>query len=212
MKRFGMTVLALGFSAPVLAQETRQMDAHVHGESQLEIAIEDQLVELDLVSPGMDIVGFEHLPASAEDKDAVAAAIASLSDTAKVISLPRDAGCRLAAIEVHLHGDDEGHEHGHHDDHEKHGHDDEHHGHDHDEHEGEHDHAAHDHEEGARHSEFHASYAFACDHAEKVTSLSLPFFETFPAAGKINAQFVTDAGAGVASAARDSGDLTLKQE
>jgi Protein of unknown function (DUF2796) len=57
-------VAAVGAIAafPVTAEERRELGAHEHGHSVLNIAIEGDRIEMELMSPGMDIVGFEHAP------------------------------------------------------------------------------------------------------------------------------------------------------
>ena len=194
MKPLQLTLLASIAATPLFAQETREMDAHVHGVSTLELAIEDGMLELSLLSPGMDIVGFEYEASSDADKDAVEAAIRALLVPENVVTLPDAADCRLTEVLAHLHSDDHAHE-----DADDHMHEGENHA------EG----AEHDHEEGARHSEFHASYSFACAHPEELTTIGFPFFDTFENAQEIEAQYVTDAGAGTAEIRRDAPDLTL---
>ena len=194
MKTLQLTLLASVAATPLFAQETREMDAHVHGVSTLELAIEDGMLELSLLSPGMDIVGFEYEASSDADKDAVEAAIRALLVPENVVTLPDAADCRLTEVLAHLHSDDHAHE-----DADDHMHEGENHA------EG----AEHDHEEGARHSEFHASYSFACAHPEELTTIGFPFFDTFENAQEIEAQYATAAGAGTAEIRRDAPDLTL---
>ncbi|MFD0857832.1 zinc uptake protein ZrgA [Roseovarius aquimarinus] len=199
------------------AEEARQMDAHVHGVSSLELALEAGALEINLTSPGADIVGFEYAAATEAEKDAVDAAIRIFAAPENVLALPEAAGCRLTEVLAHLHAGD-AHGHAHEDEHEhehEHGEEHEHaegddhdHGDEHEHAEGEkHDHA--EHAEGAVHSEFHARYSFDCAHPEELTSLGLPFFERFENAQEIEAQFVTEAGAGAAEIGRDAAELSL---
>ncbi len=55
-----------------LAASAIALDTRVHGVSTVEIAIEHGAIEFNLLSPGMDVVGFEHEANSTEDKAAVA--------------------------------------------------------------------------------------------------------------------------------------------
>jgi len=204
MKTIHLALLATVASTPLLAQETREMDAHVHGVSTLEIAVEGGVLEMNLFSPGMDIVGFEYEASTDADKDAVEAAIRTMLLPENVLTLPEAAECRLAEVLAHLHGDDHAHEEGEDD----HGHDEHAEGddHAHEEHaEGE----EHDHEEGAVHSEFHARYIFACEHPKDLTTITFPFFDRFKNAQEIEAQYVAEAGAGSAEITRDAPELTL---
>lgn len=219
MKIQSLAAVAALAAAPAIAQEHRELDAHEHGVSTLELAIEGDRLEMELRAPGMDIVGFEHAASSDDDKAAVEAALASLSQPARVIALPEAAGCSAIETEAEFeieghdhHEDHEAHAHEHDDDYDHDDHDDHHEDHEHDD---AHDHGSdhadeHDHEHhGATHSEFHAAYAFACADPTALTEIGFPFFETFANAGEIEAQFVTDAGTGSAEITRDTRRLTL---
>jgi len=46
-------------------------DAHVHGVVDLKFAIDDSLLEIELVSPALNLVGFEHRASNQKEKDAV---------------------------------------------------------------------------------------------------------------------------------------------
>jgi hypothetical protein len=187
---------ALGVSATALmAQETRELDAHVHGVSEVKIAAEGAEVEILLEAPGMDIVGFEHAASSDADKAAVDAALALLRDPASVVALDDAAGCTMEEAEAALMSDED------HDHDEAHGHEDA------DEHAHEDDHD--DHAE-ANHSAFEAHYHFECDAPEALTTISFPFFASFPNAEEIEAEYVTDAGAGAAEITADAPQLVLE--
>ena len=207
MKTIQLALLASVAATPLLAQETREVDAHVHGVSTLELAVEGGIVAMDLYSPGMDIVGFEFQASSDAEKDAVEAAIRTMLVPENIVTLPEVAECRLTEVLAHLHGDDHDHE----------GADEHVEGADHDDHaQGEEheieEHAEgddHDHAEGAEHNEFHARYIFACAHPEDLTTVGFPFFSSFENAQEIEVQFVTDAGAGAAEVGPDAPELTL---
>ena len=213
MKRYAIAAvasLAAPLAAPALAQEHREAEAHVHGVSQLLIALEDGVLELDLTSPGADITGFEHEPESAADRAAVGAAVAGLAQAEALFTLPEAAGCYLVEARSHVHDaafhaaqDD------HADDHDDHDHDDHDHDADHDhEHEHEEAHDDHDHDHGA-HSEFHANYTFRCAQPEALTEIAFPFFGVYANAQEIEVQYVTDSGAGAAEVTAGAATLAL---
>lgn len=218
MKTLRLSLLAATAATPLLAQDHREMGAHVHGVSQLQIAMEHGHLEMNLTSPGMDIVGFEYDASTAQDKDAVEAAIRTLIQPEKILVPAAAAECRLTEVLAHLHADDHGH---HGDDHEGHGHDhDKDHDHDedhadhegHEKHEHDEDHKDHDdhaHEDEGAHSEFHARYKYTCEHPEKLTSIDLPFFGNFANAQEVEATYITQSGAGQAEVSRDAAKLTL---
>ncbi|OWU75458.1 DUF2796 domain-containing protein [Phaeobacter sp. 22II1-1F12B] len=211
MKPIHLALAASTFATPVFAQDTREMDAHVHGVSTAEIAVEHGVVEINIHAPGMDIVGFEYEATSVEDKDAIEAAIRTMLMPENVVTLPEAAGCRLTEVLAHLHGGDHDHDDAdaHMDDdhdHEDHAEGDDHNHEDHEDHEGD----DHDHGDDAEHSEFHVSYAFACEDEDALTTISFPFFDQFGNAQEIEAQYVTETGAGQAEITRDAPELALE--
>lgn len=50
---------------------TIRLDTHVHGLSELTIAMEGKSLEIQLTSPAMNLVGFEHKASSKKDNAAV---------------------------------------------------------------------------------------------------------------------------------------------
>ena len=196
------------------AEVRRELGAHEHGASALDVAIVEGRVEMRLESPAMDIVGFEHEPSTDEQRAAIEEARATLSDPLTLFAPPEAAGCAVAEAAV---------EHVFEDGHDDHGHDD--HGaegHSHDDHaeeataEEDHDHGAeeaaaddHGHEEGATHSEFQATYALDCEDPSALTAIDFPFFETFPNAQEVDVQVVTERGQTGAEVERDSPRLDL---
>lgn len=87
--------------------ETRELDVHVHGHATLTIAVAGDEVEMELAMPGASAVGFEHAAETDEQRAAVAAAIATLSDPMAVFALPPEAGCTVASAEAELHQEGE---------------------------------------------------------------------------------------------------------
>jgi len=161
---------SLGASAT--AQST-----HVHGQGQVSMAIDQNLLSMTLESPGADIIGFEHEARTAEEKAAVREALKQLSDPMFVIQLPESASCKViqASSEVASENGDEGHadheeheEHADHDDHEKHE--------DHDDHE---EHADHDEHEDEAHGSFIAEYQLACANIAVIDFIKFVYFDHF---------------------------------
>lgn len=218
---------------PLAAEDTRQMDAHVHGTGEVLIAIEGTTVAMDITVPGADIVGFEHAPGSDADRAAIDAALAQFADAFTLFTIEGDAGCTAVTTVNHTHGYGMGddHDHGHddhahddHDDHDDHGHEaeaaahDHDHGHDHADAQGhdDHDHAAdaghddHDHDHaGGNHAEFHATYELTCTEPAAITAIAFPYFDLFANARELDVQIVTDTGAMASSVLRDAPRLSL---
>ena len=164
-----LLALVAGFSA---FSTVDAADLHQHGVGQLNGAIQGDHVEIELETPGADIVGFEHTPRTAEQNKAVQDAAMTLRNGAAMFVFPAAAGCKLenAKVESSLLNDN----HGKHS--EKHN-GDKHHG-------GKH--------EEEIHAEFHARYHFSCK--DLVSHADLQYFEAFPRAKALSARTITATG------------------
>lgn len=142
------------------------LGAHEHGAAELDAALDGSKLEIELRSPAMNLVGFEHAPSSDEDKRKIADARQRLEKPDALFGLPAAAGCTLtkAELESPLFGDApaaHGHEHADHD---------------------------HDHE---GHSDINAHYAYDCTAPQALQALDLDaLFKTFPGTEKIQAQLI----------------------
>lgn len=182
-------LVGLIFTTAVQAEEGFiQHEAHVHGSVEMNIAQDGHDLLIEITSPGMDIVGFEHHAESEQDQQKVANAIKTLQAADTLIKINPQANCKLGEVHVHAPGDEEEHDH---DEHEHHDHDDAHADH---EHEHEHDedthsdHEGHDHE----HSEFTVEYEYHCENAEQINSLSTTWFNAFPSTHDIDVNIFTE--------------------
>lgn len=146
-------------------EEHASLDAHEHGVASLNVALDGQTLEIQLQSPAMNLVGFEHEAKSDADKAKVAAAGQHLEQPQALFALPIEAKCALQDSELDspLFG-----------------------GHAHDEHE---------HADEHGHSDIDASYRFACANAEALQTLELgSFFGTFPGTEKLEVQLIGPSG------------------
>ncbi|WP_323145644.1 DUF2796 domain-containing protein [Pseudomonas marginalis] len=157
--------------------EHGSLGAHEHGVGRLNAVLDGQALELELDSPAMNLVGFEHLATSAADKAKVAAARKQLETPLALFNLPKAAGCVISSQELNspLFGDKPEADHDDDDD-------------DHDAKDGAHEHH-HD------HSEIHAHYQFTCATPTALGNLDLTqVFKTFPATQKIQVQLIGPSG------------------
>ncbi|MEO0803489.1 MAG: DUF2796 domain-containing protein [Cyanobacteria bacterium J06642_2] len=140
-------------------EERRQFDSHVHGITNMNVAVENGTLDIEVDSPAANIVGFEHRPETAEQETAIAEALAQLEAGDVVFILPENAGCQLieANAQTSFSEDGEGehhHEDGEHHAEEGHGEGDHHDEHGDDEHgDDKHGDDEHHHEEGEHHAE-----------------------------------------------------------
>lgn len=205
------------------AEETRSLEAHVHGVGALNVAVEGDVVAMEFRAPGADIVGFEHAAKSDADLAAVEAALKVLEKPFDLFIFPEGAGCAVTEAKAELvteedHDDHDHEKHEDHDDHAEHKHDDhaehKHDGHDdhaedkhddHDDHaEHKHDdhddhaedkHGDHDHAGEAAHSAFHAEYMLTCSSVAAIDAVDFAYFDQFENAREVVVQIVTGSGA-----------------
>lgn len=139
------------------------LGAHEHGVAKLNVVLDGNTLELELDSPAMNLVGFEHAASSDADKAKVAAVRQQLEQPLKLFGLSAAANCKeeQQELESPLFGDAA-----------KADDDDEH---------------AHDHP----HSDIGAHYQLTCANPDKLAQVDLaPLFKAFPATQKINVQLI----------------------
>jgi hypothetical protein len=187
MKALPFLIATAITATPVIAEETRQLDAHEHGVGQLDIAIDGQQIAMELHAPGADIVGFEYAAESAKDLAAVDAAVAKLSAPLALFVLPEAAGCSIVEASAGLESEEEHEEHG--DEHAEDGHD--------------------DHADEPGHTEFHAEYLLNCAEPSAITGIDFAYFGSFPNALEVEVQILTDTGATSFEVERDAPTLYL---
>lgn len=167
-----MMMVALVLQMGVLKGAIASSGAHVHGLSELTIAFENKIVEIQLTSPAADVVGFEHKAHSKADKQTVMRAKSQLDQEAKRFSFQGDR-CVLVSANVDTSSliETEGghhHDHHHHDDHKHH----------------------QKHTQHAQHSEVMARYQYRCDKDNALTSITVNVFDAFSGVKKINAMWI----------------------
>lgn len=145
------------------------LGAHEHGTARLDVALDGQTLALDLDSPGMNLVGFEHAPTSDADRAAVARAREKLAAPLELFDLPAAAQCTLTRQELlsPLFGNAAS----------------------------EHEHEHPDADEHHEHSDVDGHFQFHCERPQALDALDLTrFFATFPATRKVLVQAITPNG------------------
>ncbi|WP_223544460.1 DUF2796 domain-containing protein [Pseudomonas sp. A-B-19] len=172
---FAMLPLAVAHAADEHDHAHGSLGAHEHGVGRLNAGLDGQTLELELESPAMNLVGFEHVATSDADKAKVAAVRARLEQPLALFKLPEAAGCVVEnqELESPLFGDQPDAD----DDHDEDAKDEEGHEHHHD------------------HSEIHARYQFTCATPAALKSLDLAnIFTSFPATRTIQVQLIGPSG------------------
>jgi hypothetical protein len=152
-----------------------QHAAHVHGEAELLVALEGNSLDIEFLSPAMNIVGFEHQPTNEAQSHSVESAVKTLQQPGLLFNLPEAAQCQSVSVEVEtpLAWHDK-HEHGH----SKQGAD---------------KHSSHGEE---THSDFTGHYRFTCAQMPRLNAIVIEIFKQFPGTERIDAQHISSRGQG----------------
>ena len=194
MKKQSLALLLLAVSSVSYAEgEKVQHGAHVHGVADMNIVWDKKALNIELMSPSYNILGFGHKPTNHEQEE-------TIEKAEKKLNLPNElfgfVGSSCKVVKTNIESPFENHE-GHddkddHDEHAKH----EDHGDKggHDEHAKHEDHDEHDHKEGEKssHSEYNVHYEFSCtDSKEGLTVATANIFKYFPNMEKIKVQWLS---------------------
>ena len=162
----------------------REYGAHVHGQAQLDLVLDQTNLSIELESPTMNVLGFEHEPRTTDEKSALADAAEIFGNGNNVITL-QGGGCQLTEHTLEMpfteshainHGDDN------------------------------HDTDEHDHD----HSEIHASYLFSCKNGNAVEKMHVNLFKLFPGFEQINLQWVVFAKQGKQVLTKSHAEIEFK--
>lgn len=144
------------------------LDAHVHGLSELTLVMEGENLEIQLQSPAMNLLGFEH-KASRKNDIAAVDKVRSLLSKPDSLFLFSEGACSVTDSSIDVSGVLES---------------------DHKLHDDEAEADDHQHEEG--HSEITASYQFSCESMATLSSITVKLFDIFPGIQQIRAMWITD--------------------
>ena len=173
--------LLVGLLLPCVAM-AHVGEAHVHGRAVVQLVQEGNRINVTLVVPAADVVGFEHPPRTDEQIAALREAALTLGDVVSLFEPPESAACSqqwsrvhsdlmdyldvetLAGNHQHDHQHGEGHRHGH-----------------------DHEHAD---EHSHQHADFDAEWHLVCAAADAFDNLRVHIFETLPGLERLTVQAV----------------------
>ena len=172
-RRLNFIVLTIVFSAVAKsAEHATSLDTHVHGLSELNIAMEEETLEIQLVSPAMSLLGFEHKASTREHLAVVESAELQLRKH-EALFLFSDDHCEhvKTSIDVSDLIESDNHKNL-------------------IEHENKHNHEHEDHVQYDSHSEIIANYRYRCDNKFNLSAITVNLFKSFPSIHKIHVMWV----------------------
>lgn len=91
-------------AAPLAAQDAaqpfKQEGKHVHGQVTLNVALENDILAIELEAPAINVVGFERAPRDAAERRVLSDAGAWLAGGSALLGVPAAAGCRRVEASV----------------------------------------------------------------------------------------------------------------
>lgn len=184
-------LLAVCFSINSYANEEnhehRQHEAHVHGKAELSLLIDGDTVAIELKSPALNMLGFEHEPKTNEEKEIVEQANKKLSDYNNIISIA-DLNCQVIESEIESPYESE--------------HEEEHHDHDHKHHD--------DHHGDDEHGDYYLSYSLKCENTDKLKTIEVKLFDNFDGFETIEATWINQMDIGSAELSSEQKIINLK--
>jgi len=219
MKQHMIKIVTLGslLISSSIGVHAKTLGSHVHGLSELTIAIGNETVEIEMTSPAMNLVGFEHKAHDKADIDLVNKITKQLNNHKELFSfsgsscLLIDSSTDTSSLmspdnaqeshnELNEHDEHESHHDDHddeHDEHESHhdDHDDEH-----DKHESHHDDHDDEHSKHSSHYEITSYYRYHCKKASTLSAITVRMFDQFSGVNQITAKWLTE---------RQQGSVTL---
>lgn len=160
-----------------------QQDAHLHGYVELTLAIEGNQLEIQLTSPAINIVGFEHKATSKQQLQAIEQAKQTLESPAMLFSFS-GSDCASTLATAHFPTLDEHHaDHGNHEDHES---------------------------DKEGHSEITASYKYNCSEGKRINAVQVNLIKYFPTIEKIKAMWLSDLKQGASELTSESNLILIR--
>jgi len=143
-------------------------EPHVHGQARLDVAVEGDTLTLIMKTPADSLVGFEHEPRSAQERDAAAQARKQLEQPEALFLPSRAAACEpvKTALESPLFGAQAA----------------------------PHAHAAHPDEDAHAHIDVDGTFVFRCAHPEALRDLEVDLFGAFPRLQRLDVQLASPEG------------------
>ena len=183
-------LISIAGSSSAMAQSA---DSHVHGNAELNVVLMGQQLQVEFVSPAINLLGFERPPNTDEETATLNNTIEQLQRGGWLIeAFPTTCQLSTEEFEAPVYEEHENSEHDHDHDHEN----------------SEHDHESSEHDAEA-HSNFRVRYLYDCDTAPR-EQLKILAFDHYSGIETLTVQWVADQKQGYARLSRDNPVLDLE--
>ena len=191
----GFFVIGLGLisvAAGVSAEQSVTHEAHVHGLAKLTLVAEADVINMQLESPAMNVVGFEHEPKTKEQQKTLEQALKKLNKPDALIAF-NGGQCSFAGVDVDnpfkIDAQPDKHEH--------------------DEHK--HDHDEHDEHEGSEHREFVVEYQAQCKKINELKAINFTLLNEFKAIETLEVQYILSGKQGAVTLNSSASRLSINE-
>lgn len=159
-----LPLACLAAMAGLSAAQARAAEAHVHGLARLTVVVDGASLTLALESPLANLLGFEHMPRSVQDKTAVARMARQLNQPAEMFVPTPAAACKPGAAKLESPVLQE------------------------------HPEAAHGHDHEHGHADLDGEFVFTCTRPELLRGLEVKLFDAFPGMKRLDVEVATAKG------------------
>jgi hypothetical protein len=154
------------------AETATSQEAHIHGIAKLFLVLEDNQLNIEFLSPAMNLLGFEHQPNTPEQKTREQNALKTLAKTDELFLL-EPAVCQMTKVQVGIDGLDTS---THHNAKDK-----------------SHNHSGHEnHYNGDSHRDMEAHYHYHCEQAYGLHSMTTNITNYFPGIQSLQVQWIVN--------------------
>lgn len=171
---FGLTLAQPIKAEEPLADGYAVQAAHVHGQASLFVVLENQQLLIEFETPALNLVGFEHAPHDAQQRDKVESIRQQLATVPQLLSFS-GGQCQLVTVDIDMGMMQQQDEHG-------------------EIHKGkDHNKTHEDHQEDhANHSDIQSSYRFDCQQPAALRAIDVTLLNRFPAIEALDVQWIVD--------------------
>lgn len=164
------------------SEKQQQHSAHEHGVAEMNLAKLGKEIQIELIAPAFNLVGFEHKPNSS-DQEAMVARVKKILENPSALFVFEDNVCVTEHVSIKSPFESD------HDQHKEDTHKKEEHSH-------EHKHTSHGHSttpEKDSHSEYALAYHFECEYSKSILNIDMvSFFSNFPHFSEIKLQWLSN--------------------